>query len=150
MKIFWASSLFGGLKDFHFDDFSVGAHLYSYRLSTSGYSLCPDLLNAATVSVSLIEGIMRGRQPNSGENGLEAARFRNITIFWQDRLPRQFYRSWHCRHHIFWLYDRRNLRYQSFSLFLVKKLLITEYFKQFSEKSITCCFKTLFTQNNIE
>ena len=46
----------------------------------TGYSLCPDLANAATVSVSLIEGSMKGRQPNSGGNGLEVARFRNITI----------------------------------------------------------------------
>ena len=41
----------------------------------SGYSLSPDLANAATVSVSLIEGSTKGRQPNSGKNGLEVARF---------------------------------------------------------------------------
>ena len=44
----------------------------------SGYSLSPDLANAATVSVSLIEGNMEERPSNLGGNGLEAARFRNI------------------------------------------------------------------------
>ena len=43
----------------------------------TGYSLSPDLANAATVSVSLIEGSMKERQSNSGENGLETAIFRN-------------------------------------------------------------------------
>ena len=42
-----------------------------YILSNAGYSLSPDLANAATLSVSLIEGNMKETQSISGEMVLE-------------------------------------------------------------------------------
>ena len=44
--------------------------LFNQQGST-GYSLSPDLSNAATVSVSLFEGNMKGRQPTLGKMVLE-------------------------------------------------------------------------------
>ena len=65
-----------------------------FENSTTGYSLCPDLVNAATVSVSLIEGNRKERQPNSGE----------MVLRWQDLeiLQSQFFLySMHTNHQPF-------------------------------------------------
>ena len=73
---------------------SYGNNLQSpFQLCTqrcyTGYSLSPDLSNAATVSVSLFEGNMKGRQPTLGKmvlerQDLEILRsnfFKNVRIF---------------------------------------------------------------------
>ena len=106
-------------------------HPYFWWLAT-GYSLCPDFSNAAKVSVSLIEGSMKGRQPNSGGNGLEVARFRNITIT------------------IFLVYSMQiDLHFWCIRIYLSLlncNWIIVFFEKSFktifwiSEKSMTCCF----------
>ena len=80
----------------------------------AGYSSSPDLVNAATVSVSLIEGSRRKDSQIQEKMVLKRQYLeilRSLIIFWQDRCRPQFNHSWDCRRHIFWLYDHRNIRH---------------------------------------
>ena len=80
-----------------------------------GYSSSPDLANAATVSVSLIEGSRRKDSQIQEKMVLKRQYLeilRSLIIFWQDRCRQQFNHSWDCRLHIFWLYDHRNIRHR--------------------------------------
>ena len=83
--------------------------------SKAGYSSSPDLANAATVSVSLIEGSRRKDSQIQEKMVLKRQYLeilRSLIIFWQDRCRPQFNHSWDCRRHIFWLYDHRNIRHR--------------------------------------
>ena len=96
--------------------------VYRYTWSSSsilglqpGYSLSPDLVNAAMVSVSLIEGSRRKDSQIQEKMVLKRQYLeilRSLIIFWQDRCRPQFNHSWDCRRHIFWLYDHCNIRHR--------------------------------------
>ena len=81
----------------HFYKMRIFLCQINFDFPRPSYSLCPDLANAATVSVSLIEGSRRKDSQIQEKmvlkrQGLEI--FRSWINFWQDR---------HCCH-IFWLY----------------------------------------------
>ena len=88
---------------------------YLNSIFGSGYSSSPDLANAATVWVSLVEGSRR-KDSQIQEKMVFKRQYleilRSLIIFWQDRCRPQFNHSWDCRRHIFWLYDHRNIRHR--------------------------------------